>query len=85
MHHNGVVPSHADLRDVLIHSSLAVPNSRNILDDNHVVWFLPRTVQDIIGAHHVIHHIALGYLSVEQSNLVIRGKRFTVKKSSVAN
>ena len=67
VHHNGVVSSHADLRDVLIHCSFAVPDSGNILDDNHVVRLLPWTVQDIVGAHHVIHYIALGDLSEVQS------------------
>ena len=57
MQNNGVESMHKYLWCVLIHSSLAVTNIWNILDNHTVVWFLAlsRRECDLIRPCHLLH------------------------------
>lgn len=59
---NCIESVHEDLWGVFIHRTLTVPNVWHILDDHTVIWLLTLLIQNVVGFHHVIHHIALGDL-----------------------
>jgi len=65
---NGVDTAHEDLRSVLIHSTLAVTDVRDVLDDNAVVRLLTRLVEKTIALNDIVDDASLGdFLRTELS------------------
>jgi len=57
MDDEGVLATEENLRGVLIHGTLAVPDVRHVLDDDAVIRVLARAIQDRIGPHHVVYDV----------------------------
>jgi hypothetical protein len=57
---NGLVPTHEDLRIVLVQSTLIVTYSRHVLDDNAVIRVFTLFIKDTVGSNHIIDNVGLG-------------------------
>jgi len=61
-HGDCLMPTHEDLPIVLIQSTLGVPDSRHVLDDDSMVRVLAFLVQNTVGGNHVVNDITLADL-----------------------
>mmetsp|Transcript_133898 Transcript_133898/g.232371 ORF Transcript_133898/g.232371 Transcript_133898/m.232371 type:complete len:331 (+) Transcript_133898:1401-2393(+) len=89
-----VCAAHEDAAGVLVHSPLAVPDKRHVLNHHKVVWVLTLLVQYLVGCHHVVHNIALGdffaaeglgclqILAVVVTQMIIAGNTFHLDAST---
>lgn len=67
MHDDGVLAAQEDLADVFVHSSLAVTDVGNVLDDDAVVGVVARLVQDLVGGNHIVNNV--GFADLLRSEL----------------
>ena len=58
MYHQSVAAVEENRGRILVHRALGVAHERHILDDDHVVRVLARLVEEVVGRHHIVDHIA---------------------------
>lgn len=76
VHDDGVLAAQEDLANVFVHSSLAVTDVRNVLDDDAVVGVVTRLVQDLVRGNHIVDNV--GFADLLRSELFFGGQVLAV-------